>query len=165
MKPPTPNRWDQIVAQVIREHPRGDLVSRTATRDEHIYGRTRRAYARPARRRRHRAARRAAIPADQEKAAACACAPMGARIRECLAPRLTGGGATQETTQMTLLSKAQFARAVNVGKSRVTAYLKTKLIDGDAVVGEGRFAKIDLEKARAQLREQLSVMIDLGCKG
>ena len=55
---------------------------------------------------------------------------------------------------MTLLSKAQFARAVNVGKSRVTAYLKTKLIDGDAVVGEGRFAKIDLEKARAQLREQ-----------
>ncbi len=23
MKPPTPNRWDQIVAQVIREHPEG----------------------------------------------------------------------------------------------------------------------------------------------
>jgi hypothetical protein len=31
---------------------------------------------------------------------------------------------------MTLLSKAQFSRELNVGKSRVTAYLKTRLIDG-----------------------------------
>ena len=66
---------------------------------------------------------------------------------------------------MTVLSKAQFARAVNVGKSRVTAYLKTKLIDGDAVVGEGRFAKIDLEKARAQLRDKLSTDHRFGLQG
>jgi hypothetical protein len=66
---------------------------------------------------------------------------------------------------MTLVSKAQFAREVNVGKSRVTAYLKTGLIDGDAVVGEGRHARIDLEKARAQLRDRLSTDHRFGLQG
>ena len=75
MKPPTPNRWDQIVAQVIREHPEGisfrELQRATSTFTDELAALTR-----DSRRRRHRAARRAAIPADQEKAAACA--PMGA---------------------------------------------------------------------------------------
>lgn len=66
---------------------------------------------------------------------------------------------------MTLVSKAQFARECNVGKSRVTAYLKTKLIDGDAVVGSGRHARIDLEKARAQLRDRLSIDHRFGLQG
>ena len=66
---------------------------------------------------------------------------------------------------MTLLSKAQFAREVNVVKSRVTAYVKTGLIDGDAIVGEGRHAKIDLEKARAQLRDRLSTDHHCGLQG
>ena len=66
---------------------------------------------------------------------------------------------------MTLVSKAQFARECNVGKSRVTAYLKTKLIDGDAVVGTGRHARIDLEKARAQLRDRLSIDHRFGLQG
>lgn len=66
---------------------------------------------------------------------------------------------------MTLLSKAQFSRELNVGKSRVTAYLKTKLIDGDAIVGTGRHARIDLEKARAQLRDRLSTDHRFGLQG
>jgi hypothetical protein len=70
-----------------------------------------------------------------------------------------------EIENMTVISKSQFARAVNVGKSRVTAYLKTGLVDGDAIVGEGRHAKIDLEKARAQLRERLSVNHRFGLQG
>jgi hypothetical protein len=70
-----------------------------------------------------------------------------------------------QETRVTLLSKAQFSRELNVGKSRVTAYLKTKLIDGDAVVGEGRHARIDLEKARAQLRDRLSINHRFGLQG
>jgi hypothetical protein len=66
---------------------------------------------------------------------------------------------------MTTVSKSQFARLSNVGKSRVTSWLTEGKIDGAAIVGEGRFARIDVELARAMLKERLAPAESHGLNG
>jgi hypothetical protein len=63
------------------------------------------------------------------------------------------------------MRKIDFARACNVDKSRVSQWLKAKQIDGAAIVGEGRFAKIDAAVALPQLRLRLSVDERFGLNG
>lgn len=50
------------------------------------------------------------------------------------------------------LSKAEFAAHVGVSKGRVSQYIKAGVIGRDALIGEGRSARIDVEKATAQIR-------------
>jgi hypothetical protein len=64
-----------------------------------------------------------------------------------------------------LVRKADFARRCNVHKSRVSQWLKAKQIDGTAIVGEGRFAKIDAAVALPQLRLRLSADERFGLNG
>jgi hypothetical protein len=66
---------------------------------------------------------------------------------------------------MTTVSKSQFARLSNVGKSRVTSWLTEGKIDGAAIVGEGRFARIDVDLARVQLKARLSTNESHGLNG
>jgi hypothetical protein len=65
----------------------------------------------------------------------------------------------------TLMRKADFARRCNVHKSRVSQWLKAKQIDGTAIVGEGRFARIDAAVALPQLRLRLSADERFGLNG
>jgi hypothetical protein len=53
----------------------------------------------------------------------------------------------------------------NVSKGRVTLWLTEGKIDGAAIIGEGRSAKIDADLARAQLRERLSTNEHCGLNG
>jgi hypothetical protein len=64
-----------------------------------------------------------------------------------------------------ILKKSDFARACNVDKSRVSQWLKAKQIDGEAIVGEGRFAKIDAAVALKQLKARLSTDERCGLNG
>ena len=57
---------------------------------------------------------------------------------------------------MPIVSKSQAATILKVSKTRITQYLSQGQISGDAVVGEGRYAKIDIDKAQAQLRARLA---------
>src|SRR5690242_14043346 len=50
------------------------------------------------------------------------------------------------------VSKGEFARLINVSPGRVSQYIAAKQIFGDAIVGEGRGAKINYELACEQLR-------------
>ena len=57
---------------------------------------------------------------------------------------------------MAIIKKSAFARQIGVDPSRVTQYLKSGLIDGPAIVGEGRGAMINSDVACAQLKERLN---------
>lgn len=56
-----------------------------------------------------------------------------------------------------IVSKGRFAELLNVSPGRVSQWLSEGKVTGDAIVGQGRFAKIDVDVARAQLGETLDV--------
>ena len=55
------------------------------------------------------------------------------------------------------ISKSDFARLVGVTPGRVTQWISEEKIDGEALVGSGRDAKICVAVAVEQLRERLDV--------
>ena len=59
-------------------------------------------------------------------------------------------------------SKGEFARMCNVTPGRLSQWLAEGKITGDAIVGEGRMARIDIAKARAQLNIKLDMSQRLG---
>lgn len=61
-----------------------------------------------------------------------------------------------------VVSKSQFARLSNVTPGRVSQWLTEKKIHSDAIVGEGRDAKINVERARAQLNLSLDISQRMG---
>jgi hypothetical protein len=61
-----------------------------------------------------------------------------------------------------IVSKSEFARLSNVVPGRVTQWISAKQIYGDALVGEGRAARIRVATARAQLKRHLDVGQRLG---
>jgi hypothetical protein len=66
---------------------------------------------------------------------------------------------------MTVVTKAEFAELMNVTRQRVSQWLSARQIDGEALVGEGRTARINVEVAREQLSARLSVSQHLGANG
>ncbi|SMD18180.1 hypothetical protein [Rhizobium sp. RU36D] len=58
---------------------------------------------------------------------------------------------------MPLVSKGEFAAAINVSPGRVSQFIKAGQISAAAIVGHGQRAKIDLELAKADLRLCLDV--------
>ena len=54
---------------------------------------------------------------------------------------------------------------INVTRGRVSQMLASRQIDGDALVGEGRNAKINVAVARAQLDARLDLGQRLGANG
>lgn len=56
-----------------------------------------------------------------------------------------------------VVSKSAFARAVGVAPGRVTQWITAGQIDGDALVGSGRSAKIRVAVAIRQLADRLDV--------
>jgi hypothetical protein len=64
-----------------------------------------------------------------------------------------------------VVRKSEFAEMCNVSKGRVTQWITAGLIDGAAIVGEGRSAAIDVELAMAQLQERLSINERFGLNG
>ena len=61
-----------------------------------------------------------------------------------------------------VVSKSEFARLSNVSAPRVSQWIAEKKIYGDAIVGDGRDAKIHLATARAQLRQNLDISQRMG---
>lgn len=55
------------------------------------------------------------------------------------------------------VSKSEFATALGISAARVSQYIKEGKIDGDALVGEGRSARIRPDVARAQLNSRLDI--------
>lgn len=55
------------------------------------------------------------------------------------------------------LSKGEFARLINVSPGRVSQYITERKLTGDALVGEGREQRINVEIAKAQLRDRLDI--------
>jgi hypothetical protein len=66
---------------------------------------------------------------------------------------------------MTVVSKAEFAELMNVTRQRVSQWLSARQIDGEALVGDGRTARINVEIARQQLSGRLSLSQHLGANG
>ncbi len=62
-------------------------------------------------------------------------------------------------------TKAEFAALSGVTKGRVSQWLRTGKIDGAALVGEGRRARINIEVARRQLDARLDLSQRLGANG
>ncbi|MCK9325039.1 MAG: hypothetical protein M0P69_06045 [Bacteroidales bacterium] len=56
---------------------------------------------------------------------------------------------------MEAVTKTQFSKTIGVSKARLTAMLKEGLIPPECLVGEGRHAKIDPEKAANFLKKRL----------
>lgn len=56
-----------------------------------------------------------------------------------------------------VVSKSEFARAVGVAPGRVTQWIAAGQIDGDALVGSGRAAKIRVTAAIKQLNDRLDI--------
>ena len=66
---------------------------------------------------------------------------------------------------MNSVSKSEFATVMGVTRQRVSQWLAARQIDGDALVGEGRTARINVEIAKEQLSERLSISQHLGANG
>jgi hypothetical protein len=66
---------------------------------------------------------------------------------------------------MEIATKSQFAALVGVSASRVSQWIAARQIWGDALVGEGRHARIRVEVAREQLRRNLDLDKRLGANG
>lgn len=64
-----------------------------------------------------------------------------------------------------IVSKGEFARLLNVTPGRVSQYIAAGQITRDAIEGEGRNAKIIVDKARAQLTGRLDVAQRVGSNG
>lgn len=64
--------------------------------------------------------------------------------------------------QQTLVSKGEFAAMINVSPGRISQYIAGGQISREAVVGFGQRAKIDADRARADLRLTLDVAQRLG---
>lgn len=56
-----------------------------------------------------------------------------------------------------IVTKADFARIVNVDRSRVTRWIGEGKISGDALVGQGPNARVRVRAAKAQLRRHLDI--------
>jgi hypothetical protein len=63
------------------------------------------------------------------------------------------------------VTKAEFASLVGVSPGRVSQWLRAGKIDGAAIVGEGRDARIDAELAKRQLDARLDLGQRLGANG
>lgn len=61
-----------------------------------------------------------------------------------------------------VVSKSEFARLTNVKPPRVTQWIEEKKIHGDALVGEGRSARIRVSLACQQLKRTLDIAQRLG---
>jgi hypothetical protein len=66
---------------------------------------------------------------------------------------------------MTLFRKCDFARRCNVSKGRVSQWLAARQIDGAAIVGTGRNAKLDAAVALKQLKLRLATDERYGLNG
>jgi hypothetical protein len=66
---------------------------------------------------------------------------------------------------MGIATKSQFAALVGVTPSRVSQWISSRQIWGDALVSEGRHARIRVELAREQLRRNLDLDQRLGANG
>lgn len=64
-----------------------------------------------------------------------------------------------------IVSKGEFARLLNVSPGRISQYIAAGQITRDAIEGEGRNAKIIVDKARAQLTGRLDVAQRVGSNG
>ncbi len=63
------------------------------------------------------------------------------------------------------VTKSEFAELIGVSRGRVSQMLAARQIDGDAIVGEGRSARINVEVARRQLDARLDLGQRLGANG
>jgi hypothetical protein len=61
-----------------------------------------------------------------------------------------------------IVSKTDFARLKNVSPARVSQWISGGKIDGKALVGEGRNARVDVEIASEQLRSRLDLSQSVG---
>lgn len=59
--------------------------------------------------------------------------------------------------QASIVSKSQYALLKNVTPGRVSQWIAENKIEADALIGEGRGAKIDVRKADAYLRKNLDI--------
>ena len=66
---------------------------------------------------------------------------------------------------MGVVTKSEFAASIGVSPSRLSHWLREGKIDGDAIVGSGYSARIDVELARAQLDARLHLGQRLGANG
>jgi len=64
--------------------------------------------------------------------------------------------------EATLVSKGEFAALINVSPGRVSQFIAAGQISAAAIVGSGQRAKIDADRARADLRMTLDVSQRLG---
>lgn len=60
------------------------------------------------------------------------------------------------------VTKAEFADIIGVNRSRISQMITEGKISGDALVGEGRKAKIDVDLAKAQIRARTDLGQSLG---
>jgi len=60
------------------------------------------------------------------------------------------------------MSKSEFASHIGVSPGRITQYISAGIIGPDALVGEGRLARIDVERAKAQISKRRHVGQALG---
>lgn len=70
-------------------------------------------------------------------------------------PATLSPGDELDVVDVDVVSKGEFARRRNVDPSRVSQWIANRQIDGDAIVGEGRFAQIRESVAVEQLRRRL----------
>ena len=66
---------------------------------------------------------------------------------------------------MAVVRKSEFAKLCNVSKGRVTQWITSGILDGAALVGEGRLAMIDVDIGRAQVMERRAVNESCGLNG
>ncbi|SEQ48955.1 hypothetical protein SAMN05216548_10526 [Faunimonas pinastri] len=71
-------------------------------------------------------------------------------------------GASAPATSAAIVSKSEFARICGVSPGRVTQWIAEKLIDGDALIGAGRTARINVAAAQKQLRKRRDISQALG---
>lgn len=64
--------------------------------------------------------------------------------------------------QVPIASKSEFARMIGVSPARITQMISEGLIGRDALVGEGRTAKVDVRRATAQIRSRRDIGQALG---
>ena len=64
-----------------------------------------------------------------------------------------------------LVTKTKFAEISGVSGAMVSLWIKRRKIYGDAIVGEGRSARIVVDIARAQLKRTLDLSQRLGANG
>ena len=66
---------------------------------------------------------------------------------------------------MAVVRKSEFAAMCNVSQGRVSQWLTEGKIDGAAIIGTGRSAKIDVDLAMAQVKSRRAVDESCGLNG